>query len=146
MWVKSQVKQGGGRSGRREVWKRVMQAPRVVNIRKRVKWDVYIGRRVMNGSWELEQSKWHNPFVIGRDGTRDQVLKKYRDYLVKSPLVADLLELEGKVLACWCAPDPCHGHILVEEFKARYVHFSPPSTSSPPSLPFSPNLVQKSSL
>jgi hypothetical protein len=103
-----------------------MQAPRVVNIRRTKgkpaeKWDVYIGRGMHRGTWHLEHSKWHNPYIIGKDGTRDQVLQKYRDYLLSSKLVGDLLELEGKVLGCWCAPEPCHGHVLVEEFKNRFV-------------------------
>lgn len=24
------------------------------------------------------------------------------------------LELRGKALGCWCAPDTCHGHVLAE--------------------------------
>jgi hypothetical protein len=36
---------------------------------------VYIGR----------PSKWGNPFVIGKDGTRDDVVAKYRAYLLRTP-------------------------------------------------------------
>lgn len=65
--------------------------------------DVYIGR----------PSKWGNSFVIGQDGTRAEVIEKYRLKLLESPeLLADLHELEGKVLGCWCAPQPCHGDVL----------------------------------
>lgn len=72
---------------------------------KRSKFDVYIGR----------PSKWGNPFVIGRDGTREEVVAKYREWLLQQPeLMAALPELKGKVLACWCAPELCHGHVLVE--------------------------------
>jgi len=67
-------------------------------------YDVYIGRG----------SKWGNPYYIGRDGTREQVIKKYRKYLLASPLMDDLHELKGKVLGCFCAPKPCHGDILAE--------------------------------
>ncbi|MCQ1536670.1 DUF4326 domain-containing protein [Methanosarcina sp. KYL-1] len=73
-------------------------------------------------------TKWGSPFAIGRDGSREEVMEKYRDYLRKRP---DLLraipkELPGKVLVCWCWPDPCHGDILaylannpdrIEEFR-----------------------------
>lgn len=39
---------------------------------------------------------------------------KYRRYLMSSPeLLADLHQLKGKVLGCWCKPGPCHGDILV---------------------------------
>ncbi len=59
-------------------------------------------------------TKWGSPFAIGRDGSREEVMEKYRDYLRKRP---DLLkaipgELSGKVLVCWCWPDQCHGDIL----------------------------------
>lgn len=66
---------------------------------------VYIGR----------PSVWGNPFVIGVDGNRAQVLRKYRIYLLGSPtLLAQLSELRGKNLGCWCKPRPCHGDILLE--------------------------------
>ena len=65
--------------------------------------DVYIGR----------PSKWGNPFTIGKDGTRAQVIRKYGDWIVRQDhLLAALPELKGKNLVCWCTPEPCHGHIL----------------------------------
>lgn len=77
---------------------------RVVHC-KREPYDVYIGRG----------SKWGNPFVIGTDGTREEVIAKYRAYLATRPgLIAALPELSGKVLGCWCSPKACHGDILVE--------------------------------
>lgn len=77
---------------------------RVVHC-KRARHDVYIGR----------PSKWGNPFVIGGDGTREQVIEKYRAWLLQQPeLMAALPELRGKVLGCWCAPRACHGDVLVE--------------------------------
>ena len=72
---------------------------------KREAYDVYIGR----------PSKWGNPFAIGKDGDRDQVIKKFKDYLFKNiKLMRDLDELKGKTLGCWCSPNECHGDILVE--------------------------------
>ena len=60
-------------------------------------------------------SKWGNPFVIGRDGTRDEVIAKYRAWIVRQPvLMAALHELRGKNLVCWCAPESCHGEVLIE--------------------------------
>ncbi len=66
-------------------------------------------------------SIWHNPFKIGpkpqKDGDRDEVLMKYEMY-IKSKLDNNMLELlrtlKGKNLGCWCAPEPCHGHILLK--------------------------------
>lgn len=66
---------------------------------------VYIGR----------PSKWGNPFVIGKHGTRPEVVAKYRAYLLgNAALMAALPELCGKDLVCWCAPEACHGDVLVE--------------------------------
>jgi hypothetical protein len=53
--------------------------------------------------------------VIGRDGTRKEVMKKYRAWLLSNlELVKRLPELKGKTLGCWCAPEMCHGDILSE--------------------------------
>lgn len=72
---------------------------------KRDPYDVYIGRG----------SKWGNPFVIGRDGDRDEVIAKYEQYLLNNDgLWSSLYELKGKVLGCWCSPAHCHGHLLVQ--------------------------------
>lgn len=77
--------------------------PRVVHCKKEP-YDVYIGR----------PSKWGNPFVIGKDGSRDEVIELYSNYLrIRLDLVGALPELKGKTLGCWCAPNPCHGDILV---------------------------------
>lgn len=75
----------------------------VVNKHHQVPYDVYIGRG----------SIWGNPFVIGKDGDRDAVIGKYEQHLLSRPdLMARLPELRGKTLACFCAPKPCHGHVL----------------------------------
>lgn len=79
-----------------------MAHPLVVHCKKD-KYDVYIGRG----------SKWGNPFCIGKDGNRKEVIDKYRKWLpAQSNLMKSLHELEGKILACWCAPKKCHGDIL----------------------------------
>jgi len=60
-------------------------------------------------------SIWGNPFRIGPDGTRYQVIEKYRAWIQTQPyLLARLSELRGKTLGCWCAPKECHGHVLAE--------------------------------
>ena len=77
---------------------------RVVHC-KRSPFDVYIGR----------PSKWGNPYSIGKDGTRAEVIDKYRDYIMRQPaLLRNVCQLKGKVLGCWCAPRPCHGDVLIE--------------------------------
>lgn len=77
---------------------------RVVHC-KREKYDVYIGR----------PSRWGNPFSIGKDGTREEVIDKYRDWIRNQPsLMSAIHTLRGKTLGCWCAPLPCHGDVLLE--------------------------------
>ncbi|KPF95043.1 MULTISPECIES: DUF4326 domain-containing protein [Rhodopseudomonas] len=66
---------------------------------------VYIGR----------PSKWGNPFVIGRDGSRAEVVAKYRAWIVTQPALMNALEeLRGRDLVCWCAPLACHGDVLID--------------------------------
>ena len=79
-------------------------SPLVVHC-KHSPYDIYIGR----------PSKWGNPFIIGQDGNRAQVVAKFEKYLITSSLIKDIQELKGKVLGCWCRPYcPCHGDILVK--------------------------------
>jgi hypothetical protein len=90
--------------------------PRVLNIRNLrhvPPGTVYIGRRTPH--YRLPASKWRNPFIAGKDGTREEVIAKFRRYLCDSPdLLAALPELRGKDLVCWCAPGRCHGDVLLE--------------------------------
>jgi len=67
---------------------------------------VYIGR----------PSIWGNPFVIGKDGTRREVIEKYRKYVMANKQLSDKIkhDLSGKDLVCWCSPKPCHGDVLLE--------------------------------
>ena len=71
---------------------------------------VYIGR----------PSRWGNPYVIGRDGDRGEVIAKYRKYVLgalhEEHLSIQSLrrDLRGKTLVCHCAPEPCHGDVLAE--------------------------------
>jgi hypothetical protein len=67
---------------------------------------IYIGR----------PSKWGNPFVIGKDGTRAEVIAKYKEWFLKQPSLVQQAkkELRGKDLMCYCAPEPCHGDTLLE--------------------------------
>lgn len=72
---------------------------------KKAKYDTYIGR----------PSKWGNPFAVGIDGTRNEVIQKYREWIMTQPeLLAALPELRGKVIGCWCKPAACHGDVLKE--------------------------------
>lgn len=84
-------------------------SPRVVRLRGR-------GGAVPPGAVRIDRrSPWGNPFVIGRDGTREEVIERYRASLLADPalLARARQELRGRDLACWCAPLPCHGDVLL---------------------------------
>lgn len=80
--------------------------PKVLNKRHKPTSGTYIGR----------PSVWGNPFTIGEDGSRDDVIEKYRQYLESRPDLQEAakLELKGRDLICWCAPLACHGDLLLE--------------------------------
>ena len=63
------------------------------------------------------RTKWGNRFRIGRDGTRGEVIARYRADLwgrirAGEITLEQLAEMDGMRLACWCHPLPCHGHVL----------------------------------
>ena len=81
----------------------------VVNRHHKVRYDVYIGRG----------SDYGNPYVIGTDGDRDEVINKYRDYFYKRiesepEFKLRVEELKGKTLACFCKPKACHGDVIID--------------------------------
>ena len=82
--------------------------PKVLNKRvDKISSDaVYIGRPSIAG----------NPFVIGRDGSRLEVIQKYREYLKEHPEIIDWIKsnCKGKDVVCWCSPSPCHGDVVLE--------------------------------
>ena len=66
--------------------------------------EVYIGRG----------SRWGNPFVIDRDGNRETVIEKYKEYILGTELPDQIELLRGKTLICYCKPLACHGDVLIE--------------------------------
>lgn len=89
---------------------------------------VYIGREHAGRGRgpSFKRSRWANPWnarVVGRE----RAVALYARWIAGDPEAAALLqagrwhkptideirrELRGKVLACWCEPLPCHGHVL----------------------------------
>jgi hypothetical protein len=86
------------------------------------RWDapeyVYIGRRMKDQY--LPPSPWANPFRLHTDSAtaRAHALEQYRQWITQSEdgqkLLPKLPALRNKILVCWCAPKPCHGHVLLE--------------------------------
>jgi len=88
-----------------------MAKTRVVHCKKKP-YDIYIGRPSKWGnSWSHQQGT-QAEFLVA---TREEAIERYREWIMGQPeLLADLHELKGKVLGCWCKPKACHGSILAE--------------------------------
>ena len=95
----------------------------VVNIRLKLGFDVFCGRG----------SPFGNPYVIGSDGDRDDVIRKHREWIDRwliggeevivvcygrsysnKVVVESLGQLRGKRCGCFCKPLPCHLDYLRE--------------------------------
>lgn len=62
-----------------------------------------------------------NPYSISKNCSRECVIELFRGW-AESQLRRDpewLEPLRGKRLACWCAPLPCHGDVIVELLERR---------------------------
>lgn len=71
---------------------------------KKAPFDVYVGR----------PSKWGNQFAIGKDGSREDVIRKHKESLTPEMIAEIKAELKGRILGCWCHPLPCHADTLAE--------------------------------
>lgn len=90
-------------------------APRVIHWRDRDQYGnaTYVGRAMSRQG--IAGSPFANPYLVDVDGTRAEVITKYRQRLLGQPALLDRLhELRGRRLACWCSPEPCHADVLVE--------------------------------
>ena len=63
------------------------------------------------------RTRWGNPFRVGRDGSRDEVIARYRADLwrrIRAGEIAieELAAIANCWYACWCLPRPCHGLVL----------------------------------
>jgi hypothetical protein len=110
----------------------------ILNVKQFQIWKteyVYVGRSAPNNAMFAvrQESPLANPFVIGKDGDRKQVIEKYRKWLweqCKIPQSTAKRELdrlvekykrgESIVLVCWCAPKRCHADII----KRAIEHFA----------------------
>jgi hypothetical protein len=84
---------------------------------------VYIGRA--NGRKGLKASPLQNTFVIGRDGTREEVIDDFQTLFTSKvekgfpEIINALIDARGKPLACWCRKSTqrgpaCHGDVILE--------------------------------
>lgn len=79
---------------------------------------IYIGRP-MKG---IPGSVLGNPFKMGPDGSRVEVIQKYRQWLwnhiqnENQLIINELLRIHDSKsdVICWCAPLPCHGDVVLK--------------------------------
>jgi len=92
---------------------------------KREPYDLLIDRTTLFG----------NPFRIGVDGTRKEVVLKHRHWITgvfgpdvirgydRRKVREEIVKRPNEVFGCWCAPRACHGDSLLE------IANTPPTTT-----------------
>lgn len=82
-----------------------------------------VGRKVPGAVYCGRPGPWGNPFVIGKHGDREEVIRRYREWLLSQPEMMEKArrELKGLDLICWCAPLECHCDVLAEVANAQEV-------------------------
>ncbi|MDX3314560.1 DUF4326 domain-containing protein [Streptomyces sp. ME08-AFT2] len=85
---------------------------------------IYVSRRQWWGPGRLlDEHPLKNPHLVDKPcrargchgvlHTREEAIAAYGQRLLAHPeLLALVPELRGRVLACWCAPELCHAHVL----------------------------------
>lgn len=89
-----------------------LQLPRVINLRD----TAAVTAAQKDGTFVRidRTTRWGNPFRMTTEADRATVIAQYRVWIAtESDLLDALPTLRGKSLACWCAPRPCHGDVLV---------------------------------
>lgn len=66
----------------------------------------------------MRGTRWGNRWVVGKDGTREEVLRKYQNWLDLNLeddfFMEELRKLsQAPGLLCACKPKRCHGDLLV---------------------------------
>lgn len=92
----------------------------LVNIKTGARCDVYIGR-----SKRPSEGMFGNPFEIGKDGTREEVIEKFKVYFYErlklEPAFKKAVEgLRGKILGCFCVPLACHGQVIIDYLEKTF--------------------------
>lgn len=109
----------------------LVSCPRRITLSRRKGWKLPENTVVVS-----RPTKWGNPFVVGKDGTRAECVSLYEKLMAgylclttSATLAAQnechmhacqhLGDLRGKNLACWCPQDaPCHADVLLRAANA----------------------------
>lgn len=83
--------------------------------------EVEAGRLPANTVFVGPGSQWENPFVIGRDGDRDEVCDRYEYMLACEPMALESIDrLKGMNLLCHDAPYRSHADTLLKLAAINY--------------------------
>ena len=79
----------------------------------------YVGRGTWYQGKRVPKSPFGNPFRIGKDGTRDEVIAKYEEWINETKQVVVRMRIyerlsDATVLVCHCAPERCHAEVIVK--------------------------------
>lgn len=107
-----------------------------------MKYEIKLGNKKRGdteGEYIGRGSPLGNPYRIGRDGTREEVIVKFSQWIVQKinagdpDIINELGRLEeltitnqGLTLLCYCAPEKCHGEIIraiLDGMLARRIEF-----------------------
>lgn len=86
----------------------VIELTKVSNKDRGDAYDLYVGRGTI----------WGNPYQMGTDGNREEVIRKFQYDFDNGLLKAsadfekNIEPLKGKVIACHCKPAACHGDVI----------------------------------
>jgi Domain of unknown function (DUF4326) len=86
----------------------------VVNMSKAGQPRLWAWAQANNRAVRIDRrSRWGNPYPITAVRDRAEALREYSRRLpLKPELLADLPQLRGMILGCWCHPRHCHGDYL----------------------------------
>jgi len=120
----------------------------IIRARNVVAKPIRVQRRRAKG-WKMppntvcvdRSTKWGNPFMVGRHGTREDCVRLFAHMLngyiclsegpgieaqnaYRDMVIRDFADLRGKNLACWCPPGAkCHADVLLAlNFKKLAAH------------------------
>jgi hypothetical protein len=75
----------------------ILMTTRIINIKSKQSFDIYIDNRIRFHPKKYPQSKWGNPYAkyLKKYG-RNKVIKMYREYIMNKPELLKLIPIELK--------------------------------------------------
>lgn len=92
---------------------------------KKDKFDVYIGRPSKYGNTYSHIKNASTLALYEADSREDAIQYFERDLIEKPELIEAVQnELRGKILGCYCAPEACHGEVLVKYANTQTFYYA----------------------